>query len=372
VQASDGNFYGTTAAGGANTCFSQPQFCGTVYRLSPAGVETVLHSFGASASDGWGPAAGLIQGRDGFLYGTTAQGGEHRAGTVFRIALDGSYTVLYSFGATPADGVTPMGALIQASDGNFYGTTASGGANTCFGAAHFCGTVFKLTPLGVGTVLYSFGASAADGAIPEGALVQGRDGNFYGTTSTGGANSCGGYLSTCGTVFRLTPQGVETVLHTFGASLADGAAPQGTLIQASDGNFYGTTTSGGGHYCSNVAGCGTVFRMSTDGVLTVVYAFAATPTDGDGPAPFLVQARDGLLYGTTRRGGAKGWGTIFRMPLDGVPTILHDFDDRSASDGSDPDGSLIQASDGNFYGVTFYAGSPLGGTASGTVFKLTP
>lgn len=370
LQASDGNFYGTTAAGGANSCSAQPNFCGTVYRLTPGGVATVLHSFDDSPRDGWKPVAALIQGRDGSLYGTTANGGEHGAGTVFKLTLNGVYTVLYSFGSYTGDGATPGGALLQATDGNFYGTTVSGGANSCFGVPNSCGTLFKLTPSGVETLLYSFGASSADGALPQGALVQAADGNIYGTTTAGGANPCRGYTYQCGTVFKLTPAGVLTVLHTFGAELADGLAPQGALIQANDGNFYGTTASGGERSCNSLSGCGTVFKMTPDGSVTTLYAFAATTSDGSGPAPTLIQARDGNLYGTTRGGGAKGNGTVFRLTTAGARTILHSFDSSVLGGAGDPDGGVIQASDGNLYGVTFYSGSPTGGLSSGTVFKV--
>jgi len=309
-QASDGNLYGTTRAGGANFC-NGGRFCGTAFRVTPSGAETILYSFGASPLDGFSPLGPLIQGNDGALYGTTSRGGAHGQGTVFRITLGGAYTILYSFGASPGDGAVPVAGLIQASDGNFYGTTASGGANHCFQIPQSggnCGTVFRLTPAGVETVLYSFGTSPSDGVTPSGSLLQGSDGNFYGTTVNGGANACSssGATNNCGTVFRITPGGVETVLHSFGVSLSDGIAPQGTLIQGSDGAFYGTTVSGGGGQCGQLFGCGTVFRITAAGNLTILYAFATTNgrLDGNGPSPVLIQARDGNFYGTTGHGGA--------------------------------------------------------------------
>jgi uncharacterized repeat protein (TIGR03803 family) len=335
IQATDGNFYGTTGAGGAYSCLSQPNFSGTVYKVTPAGVETVLHSFGGSASDGWKPAGSLIQASDGNFYGTTTSGGNFGAGTVFKITPDGVETVLYSFGASPADGTTPNGSLVQAGDGNFYGTTAAGGANSCAGVAGICGTVFKIT-------------SASDGWQP-GPLIQASDGDFYGTTTVGGTNSCAGYSNFCGTVFKITPAGAETVLYSFGASLSDGAAPQGPLIQGSDGNFYGTTASGGNpvsngaNICTSGVGCGTIFKITPTGVETVLYAFAASASDGNGPTPFLIQASDGNFYGTTYTGGTYDVGTAFQVTPAGVETILYSFG-ASASDGSDPTESLIQAS----------------------------
>jgi uncharacterized repeat protein (TIGR03803 family) len=370
LQAIDGDFYGTTGAGGVNSCLSQPNFCGTVFKVTPTGVETVLHSFSASTPDGWDPT-GLVQASDGNFYGTTGRGGTHGAGTVFKITPGGVETILYSFGASPSDGATPVAALIQASDGNFYGTTAAGGANSCLGVPNFCGTIFKITPAGVETVLYSFGASASDGVEPQGSLIQARDGNFYGTTSYGGANSCGQYSNSCGTVFKVTPAGVETILYSFGASRSDGYAPLGALIEASDGSLYGTTASGGNYSCpvSNLNGCGTVFKITPAGMENVLYAFGASATDGSGPTPFLIQATDGNLYGTTVEGGENCsgvCGTVFEVTLAGIETVLYSFG-ASQSDGSDPVG-MIQASDGNFYGVTFRAGS----LDSGTVFKLVP
>jgi uncharacterized repeat protein (TIGR03803 family) len=376
LQASDGNFYGTTRAGGANSC-GGGAFCGTVFRLTPAGIETILYSFGASASDGFSPTAPLIQGSDGALYGVTSFGGAHGAGAVFRITLAGGYTVLYSFGASPSDGAVPVGGLIQASDGNFYGATASGGTNHCVQipqAGANCGTVFRITPAGVATIVYSFGSSPSDGVTPNGSLLQASDGNFYGTTVNGGANSCSssGETNNCGTAFRITPAGVATVLHSFGTSLIDGIAPQGHLIQGSDGAFYGTTASGGGGICGNIFGCGTVFRMTAAGNTTILYAFATTNFRADGyyPTPFLIQASDGNFYGTTGSGGASQAdlaGTVFRLTPSGVKTILYSFGPLSPSTNpSNPVGGLIQGSDGAFYGLTFYGGA----TGAGTIFRL--
>lgn len=388
IQASDGNFYGTTSSGGINSCGGVPYSCGTVYKITPTGIETVLYSFGASPSDGMRPTGSLIQASDGNFYGTTARGGAYGNGTVFRMTPAGIETVLYSFGGSPSDGAVPAGSLIIASDGNFYGTTAEGGANSCYGAANFCGTVFRITPSGVETVLYSFEATPSDGYNPEGSLIQASDGNLYGTTSDGGAH----YISTVngvvggGTVFELTLSGVETVLYSFGSSVSkgialDGSTPQGALIQGRDGNFYGTTAAGGtsaSYVNPNVTdGFGTLFKLTPTGVETVVYSFGAATSDGYNPYGPIIQANDGNFYGTTRWGGSNNWeGTAFQITPGGTETILHSF--GSASDGADAVG-LIQASDGTFYGATAAVMSQASGSASngtllstGTIFTLVP
>jgi uncharacterized repeat protein (TIGR03803 family) len=380
LQASDGNFYGTSNAGGANYPCRPPDNlpCGTVFKMTPSGDVTVLYSFGASATDGFWPEGHLIQGADGALYGTTSSGGTHGAGTVFKITLDGVYTLMYSFGASPADGIVPVTGLIQASDGNFYGTTASGGANHCVNIPQDgsnCGTAFRISPTGVETVLYSFGASPSDGVEPEGSLIQASDGDLYGTTADGGANSCSDTLppelNNCGTVFKITLAGVETVLHSFGTSLADGIAPLGPLIQGNDGALYGTTASGGGGYCGWPFSCGTVFRITPAGSVTIIYAFATTTmwSDGYGPSPFLIQASDGNFYGTTVSGGAVPAdlnGTVFRLTPSGVKTILYSFGPFTTNP-SDPGSGVIQAGDGAYYGIASYSGQ---GGGSGTAFRL--
>ena len=371
VQGHDGNFYGVTAAGGGNPCLSTPDFCGTVFKLGHDGTETLLHAFAGAPSDGSTPEGALLLASDGNFYGTTSSGGTFDKGTVFRISPAGDYSLLYSFGATPDDGVTPMGNLIQASDGNLYGTTASGGANSCGGVPNFCGTAYRLTLTGVETVIYAFGATISDGWQPNG-LIQGPDGNFYGTADIGGVNSCDGYDNLCGTVFRLTADGVETTLYSFGASLADGAAPQGPLVLGADGNFYGVTVSGGGAvssgntHCYLLVGCGTVFRMTPAGVETVLYAFGSQPDDGNGPSPYLTLARDGNFYGTTNTGGINDVGAVFKVTPAGGESIIYSFGADNA-DARAPV-SLMQASDGNFYGVTQFTM----GTAMGAFFRIVP
>ena len=328
VQGTDGNFYGTTTTGGADNK-------GTVFKITPSGTVTVLHSFAGPPNDGNGPTAGLIQASDGNFYGTTEFGGSNGTGTVFKITPSGTVTILYSFACT--DGCSPRGGLIQASDGNFYGTTSNG--------THATGTVFRITPSGTVTFLYSF--HCTDGCYPLGGLVQGSDGNFYGTTSLGGA-------SNKGTVFKITPNGTLTFLHTFQGS--DGDGPYAGLIQASNGNFYGTTYVGGAN------DEGTVFEITPQGTLTTLHSFNGG--DAAGPQAALVQASDGNFYGTTYLGGANDDGSVFEITPQGTLTTLHSF---NGGDGSGLEAGLVQASDGTFYGTTFG-----GGSAHGTVFKLTP
>jgi uncharacterized repeat protein (TIGR03803 family) len=196
---------------------------------SPA-TESVIHAFDAN-TDGIGPVANVVQGSDGNFYGTTHRGGTSNLGTVFKITPAGVETVLYSFGGGTTDGSTPYAALILGRDGNFYGTTSNGGTNGY-------GTVFRITPAGAETVLYSFAGGITDGSFPAAALIQDSDGNFYGTTQAGGTGNFG-------TVFRITPAGVETVLHFFAGGTTDGGFPTAALIRGGDGIFYGTTLNGG-------------------------------------------------------------------------------------------------------------------------------
>ena len=332
VQATDGNLYGTTTDGGARGA-------GTVFKMSTGGAMTTLYSFCSQTgcADGLAPQAGLIQATDGNLYGTTASGGVNNHGTVFKITTSGALTTLYSFDST--DGANPVAGLVEGTDGDFYGTTYGGGSRDR-------GTVFKITPSGGLTTLYSFCTqnSCTDGIFPQAGLVQANDGNFYGTTYEGGT-------SNRGTVFKITPTGTLTPLHSF--NFADGVNPKAGLIQATDGNLYGTTFGGGSH------GWGSVFRITLGGALTTLYSFGWT--DGASPAAGLVQATDGNFYGTTYWGGARG--TIFEITPSGTLTKLYGF---TFGDGANPAAGLIQATDHNFYGTTFGGGSH----DFGAVFKL--
>jgi uncharacterized repeat protein (TIGR03803 family) len=310
---------------------------------------TVLHTF--SGPDGSGSHAGLIQAADGNFYGTTAYGGAYDGpnggGTVFKITPAGTLTSLYSFCAQIGcpDGNSPTASLIQATDGNFYGTTEGGGSNNCQFFAHGCGTIFKITAGGTLTTLYSFCAQIGcpDGAHPRASLMQATDGNLYGTTSWGGANQ-GDYTS--GTVFRITTAGVLTTLHSFDGT--DGGYPWAGLIQADDGNFFGATTW-------------TVFRISPGGALTTLSTSLVGVLGG------LIQADDGNFYGTTQGGGAYGNGTVFKITPTGALTTLYSFCPKDCSDGEFPEAALAQGTDGNFYGTTWQGGW----RQNGTVFEIS-
>jgi len=353
VQGSDSNFYGTTYQGGSNDY-------GTIFRVSPSGSYTTLYSFAGPPNDGGFPWAPLVQSADNNFYGTTYAGGTstncgYGCGTIFRISPGGVYTTLYSFAGYPDDGFRPKAGLVEGSDSNFYGTTEWGGSS---GA----GTLFRIDSSGTYTILYSFGSTPPhDGMNPQAGLTLGSDSNFYGTTAFGGA-----YME--GTMFRITPSGSYSILHSFGFSnLDDGSQPQGNLVQGSDSNFYGTTRTGG------ISTNGTIFRISPGGAYTNLYSFAGSPSDGSYPAAPLVQGSDGNLYGTTVLGGRHGHnpgipgeGTVFRISPSGVYTNLCSFG-SSSGDGKSPFGGLILGSDGDFYGTTSAGGAH---HDNGTLFKF--
>ena len=337
VQAADGCIYGTTAYGGTDGD-------GTVFRMTANGVVTTVLSFN-SETGGYHPMAGLTQGANGNLYGTTASGGTCGNGTVFRLTTNGVIATLASFGY--ADGYNPYGSLVQDDDGNLYGTLSGGGT-------YGYGAVFRVTTNGVLTSLASF--NSTNGASPSSGLVQAADGSLYGTTESGGRNS---YY---GTVFNITIDGALTTLYSFGDSNTNGYGPHGSLMQDSDGNFYGTTGSGGMYYS------GTVFRITTNGVLTTLASFDYA--NGAFPQAGLMRGADGSFYGTTAYGGVYGMGTVYRMTREGVLTNLFSF---AGTNGSNARGALVQAGDGSLYGTTLNGGLGFTGAMSsgdGTVFRV--
>jgi uncharacterized repeat protein (TIGR03803 family) len=347
VEGSDGNFYGTMKWG-----------FGMVIRFSPSGSFTNLHTF--SLSDGDFPCGWLVQGSDGYFYGTTDQGGPSRNGNVFRISSSGSFTNLYFF-TGGGDGSSPEGGLVQGGDGNFYGTTLIGG-NTKLNYGMGYGTVFRISPSGNFTNLYSF-TGGSDGGLPYTGLAQGRDGNFYGTTLVGGNTNLNGGDG-AGTIFRIGPSGNLATLYRF-TDGSDGSEPETGLVQGSDGNFYGTTPYGGTSTNCGNGGCGNVFRISPDGSFTNLYSFTGDLSNGRNPHAELVQASDGNFYGTTDGGGASGNGTVFRISPNGNCTILHSF--SIGPDSGEPGAGLVQGSDGNFYGLTYNGGS----SNKGTFFRFS-
>jgi len=315
--------------------------------LDTGGTFTVLHSFGGG-SDGCDPVASLIHDASGNLYGTTAGGDNSDYGTVFKLDTTGKETVLHKFSGS-ADGAYPFGGLIMDRRGTLYGTTSSGGSSNQ-------GTVYKVDASGSAKVLHNF-AGVPDGAFPYyGSLLMDKSGNLYGVTESGGDAQCtNGYG--CGTVFKVSKTGKETVLYSFTGEL-DACFPYGTLVNDSKGNLYGTTLG---------CGYGTVYKLSKRGILTVLHDFKCT-AGGDGCYPYAGVIRDkkGNLYGDTVSGGtAGGAGAAYELSRNGTMTLLHSF---TGSDGQSPYGGVIRDKNGNFYGTTVFGGS----SGYGTVWKLTP
>ena len=380
IQGADGNYYGTTLLGGDSSCADGfgVEGCGTIFKITPAGVQTVLYQFTYDATtntalNGIWPYGGLVQGRDGNFYGITSYGGNAAAGctvgcgVVFKITPAGKFTVLHQFGGlatNPPEGAVPTGRLIQASDGKLYGTTTSGGSVQAYNNQ---GTIFSITTSGAFTTLHQFDNvhGVTDGVNPYAGLVQGKDGNFYGTTYFGGtANS--------GTVFKFSKAGVMTILHSFPQPthlvFPDGAYLQGALVQGTDGNFYGTAPQGGidpGSY-------GTLFKITPTGTFTNLYDF--NPPGGlvlgYFPLAGMIQASDGNFYGTTELGGPSGCscGTVFQLTPAGVVTQIAEFDD--ANTGRWPLGIPLQAADGTLL-ITNSRGPSVSSHDPGTIMQIS-
>jgi uncharacterized repeat protein (TIGR03803 family) len=353
VQGPDGSFYGTTFFGGTNNY-------GTVFKVTTGGTLATLVYF--CVTNGEWPAASLTPGSGGNFYGMTSSGGSNESGTVFQMTTNGILYTLYPFSAsvngTNVEGASPQAGLTLGSDGLLYGTTCDGGGGGD-------GTVFKITTNGTLAVLHSFRADAlnatyaytnADGANPKANLAAGNDGKFYGTTSVGGTN---GY----GTVFQVTTNGTFTTLVAFNGT--NGSDPLGQLTLGTDGNFYGTTSVGGTN--NN----GTVFEMATNGTMHVIHTFSETinnagytNVDGASPQAGLTPGNNGIFYGTTTKGGNYGYGTVFQMTTNGMLTTLASF---ANTNGASPVAELTFGNDGNLYGTANTGGA----TGNGTVFKLS-
>jgi uncharacterized repeat protein (TIGR03803 family) len=301
VPAANGDLYGITSSGGSG-CSD----CGTVFQITSRGTLFTLHSF--DGSDGLNPL-GLMQASNGDFYGTTSTGGSGSGGTIFRMTPTGILTTLYNF----EDFNYPVAGLVEGTDRNFYGT-----AITYASDGH--GMIFKMTADGAVTTLRSFGG--ADGSWPVAPLMEASNGHFYGTTAQGGPASSICVSTGCGTVFEITPEGVLTTLHYFAGP--DGLSPSGALVQGTDGNLYGTTSSGGPANSSCHFGCGTIFRITPEGKFTTLHTFDGL--DGQYPYVALVQATDGNFYGTTYAGGTstactEGCGTVFRLSMGLKPFV---------------------------------------------------
>jgi uncharacterized repeat protein (TIGR03803 family) len=344
IQGSEGTLFGVAGAGDPNTSPSAGDGGGNggIFSVSPQGNENVISSFGSIVGLAANIDGNLVMGTDGNLYGTTSVGGPGFVGVFYKLTLAGAVTVIHAFDSSATDGAHPTGTLIEGTDGNFYGITNSGGANDIESGGD--GTVFKITPDGTESVLYSFGGTTGDGKSPIAGLVQGTDGNFYGVTSAGGSS---GY----GAVFSVSPAGSEAVLYSFVSSYGlyvrevPSLVQGGTLIQANDGNFYLTTEAGG------TSNNGTVFRITPQGSGSVLYSFGSLSTDGVDPGP-LLQGSDGNLYGTTAAGGTAphgGFGTLFELSLSGAETVLYSFG-TTDSDLASPT-ALLEGTDRHLYGI---------------------
>jgi uncharacterized repeat protein (TIGR03803 family) len=323
---------------------------------SHAQILTTLVNFNAINGSDPPLSSPLVQGTDGNVYGVAYSGGVHNSGTLFRLTAAEDFTTLYSFCSQPncSDGNGPV-SLIQAANGNFYGVTSFGGAsNSCNG--YGCGTIFEITPGGKLTTLYSFCVQSGclDGTQPVG-LVQATNGNFYGVTTSGSPNNS--------TVFELTSAGTFTTLHTFCTETGcpDGTFPIANLVQASNKNLYGSTELGGTY------NAGTLFVITPAGKLTTLYNFTLPKQSFTWQPNTMIQGADGNLYGSTAAGGSQDVGIVFRLTPDGNTTLLHNF--CPCKTGDSPASALVQGSDGNFYGVTSAAG--LAGYA-GSVYEITP
>ena len=355
---------------------------GPVYAGSTTNTFTVVPNLVPLYTYSFDLPGGIIQSTvDSNFYGvaqTNLDGGDQ---LIFKMTPQGEATPLYTFRGT-ADGYYPSTPM-QAVDTNFYGVCYLGGNATvsfCNGSVVGYGTVFQLTPQGVLTNLHLF-AGPPEGSCPVGGVIQGTDGSFYGVTEAGGSNNCsaspleqffdifgsccdpayGGY----GTVFKLTPQGTLTTLHTFSGG-SDGAFPEAALLQGSDGLLYGTTSAGNSND-------GTVFKIGTNGASFATLHQFIGGTDGATPLGALIQDGTGNLYGTAYGGGANGNGTVFKVNTNGATFVtLHAF--GGVPDGSYPGVGLMQSGTGNFYGTTAFGGSTAGGigVGNGTLFTITP
>jgi uncharacterized repeat protein (TIGR03803 family) len=358
VQGANGDLYGTTFAGGANN-----GNYGTVFKITPAGKLITIYNLCSqpSCADGMLPQGGLLLASDGSFYGVTNQGGAYGYGTVFKITAAGKLTTLHSFNQT--DGAYPQAALIQATNGNFYGTTYVGGT-------YSAGTAFEITPGGTFASLYSFcdNVSCFTGFNPNG-LIQAADGNFYGTNYGGGGsaniNYCSPY-SGGGSAFQLTPSGTFTEL-VIEFCQPNGINPDSTLVQSANGNFYGTAASGGGGYNND---SGTFYEVTPTGSLTSLYSFCLQTGCPDGYFPLsLILGTDGNFYGTTNYGGANNEGTLFEITSTGQLTTLHSF---TGTDGLNPFGALLLDTNGTFYGTTYKGGTNGAGTVFNIATGLGP
>jgi uncharacterized repeat protein (TIGR03803 family) len=354
IEDNDGNLYGVTIQGGDTNCY-RGFGCGTVFELTASGTKTTLYSFHGGI-DGGQPLGKLMRDSAGNIFGTAEYGGSKNFGNVFRLSPDGTLTVLYSFSGG-SDGAYPAwGRPVRDDSGNLYDTTGLGGALKCY-PPNGCGVVFKLTPKGTEKVLHAF-HGGRDGSFPLGGVRTDKQGNLYGTTGQGGGSpNCDGG---CGTIFKIAPDGTETILHSFDGN--DGYFADSPPIADKMGNLYGSAAEGGivSQECPD--GCGVIYKLGADGRFVILYAFSGG-NDGIYPTGGLRMGRGGSLFGNTGDGGTADGGTVFRLDPGGAKTTLYSF---SGDDGLYPDRALAMDKRGYLYGTAGQGGS--GG--NGTVFKV--
>jgi uncharacterized repeat protein (TIGR03803 family) len=339
-----GNLYGTTTgSGGCN--------CGTVFKIPAGGSEAPLYDF-TCGSNGEGPDDTLAVDEDGNLYGATYAGGNIGCGVIFKVKPDGAESTVHDFSGPPGDGCIAQGTLVLGLRGNLYGTTSGGGANRE-------GAIFKLFANGTIKMLRSF-KRRAKGYFPAAGVIMDGSGNLYGTTVDGGRKV------SAGVVFELPAGRGEEVLYAFKGSPNDGSAPQGGLIIDQAENLYGTLRSGGLPGCESNTGCGAVFKLAPDGKESVIHFFSGTDGDGANPVAGLIADSMGNIYGTTQSGGRDSGGTVFEISVEGTETILHRF--MQATDGANPAGGLVADAAGDLYGTANFGGQ----YGYGTVFEITP
>jgi uncharacterized repeat protein (TIGR03803 family) len=348
VQGTDGFLYGVAAHGGDFNVLA-PDGGGTIFRTDGSGRLKALHVFSGL---GGAVPTGIVKGRDGFFYGTTTYGGQSDItalnpgnGTIFRMDANGNFTVLFVFPGGEL-GYRP-GPLMQGSDGALYGTAVGGSM------LYIPGIVYRFDPVTRAyRILHTFvtrDGRYLDGKGPSGKLFEARDGFLYGTTLQGGP-------SNAGVVYKIDPAGNFAVMHAFGSF--EGSEAKAGVFQASDGYFYGTLEHGGYG--------GKIFRLDAAGNYTTVYAFGPYSANGWAPISNPIEGRDGFFYGTTPRGGTSpsgSYGVVYRLSRSGSLSVLHSF---SGTDGISPSTSLVQAANGTFYGSTIVGGS----FGLGTLFKL--
>ena len=346
IQDPTGNLYGTAAEGGNSGLNCNPYGCGVVFKLDTTRGETVFHSF--SGRDGRDPSAPMILDRADNLYGTTVSGGLRNGGIVFKIDGAGRETKLYGFTGN-SDGCAPSQGLLRDQSGNLYGTTGA--------CTYHYGTIFRIGTAGKFTLLHSFNRSASDGAYPLGGhLTMDKSGNLFGVTQLGGA-------SDAGVLYKVSRSGKFMLLHSFAAGTADGCGPLGSVLQDEAGNFYGTTESCGSH------NYGTIWKLSRNGRETILHNFAGGTSDGCNPQAGVSRDSKGNLYGVTYGCGANSYGALYKLDVNGVLIVLHSFD---LSDGGFPVGEMLRTTKGTLFGTTYSGGTGNCAQGCGTVWSYKP